>query len=52
MGFEKGRRNVREIEVPTDTYTEFELGATFADIQRREEREQRKREAEAETQQR
>ena len=32
------------IEVPIDTATEFELGGTAADIQRREEREQRERE--------
>ena len=40
----KGRRNVRKVEIPTDTPTEFELGDTAADIQRqREEKEQRKR---------
>ena len=31
------KRNVRKIEVPTDTPTEFELGDTAADIQRRRE---------------
>ena len=46
MGPEKGRKNVRKIEVPTDTPTEFELGDTAADIQRREDREQREKEAE------
>ena len=51
MGPKKGRRNVRKIEVPTDTPAEFEFGETAADIQRRrEEREQRERE-EAEKQQ-
>ena len=43
------RTNVRKIEIPTDTLTEFELGDTAAAIQRRrEEREQRE---EAEKQQ-
>ena len=37
MGPKKGRRNVKKIEVPTDTSTEFELGDTAADIQRRRE---------------
>ena len=42
---------MRNIEVPTDTHTEFELGDTAADIQsRREEREQREKEAEAQKQ--
>ena len=49
MGPKKGRRNVRRIEVPTDT--EFELGDTAPDIQRgREERAQREGEAEAQEQ--
>ena len=47
----KSRKNVRKIEVPTDTSEEFELGDKAADFQRRrEEREQRDRE-EAEKQQ-
>ena len=33
----KKDRRVRKIEVPTDTPTEFELGDTAADIQRRRE---------------
>ena len=38
----KRRRNVRKIEIPINTPTQFELGNTTADIQRRrEEREQR-----------
>ena len=41
MDPKKGRRNMRKIDVPTDTPTEFDLGDTAADIQRkREEREQ------------
>ena len=40
MGSKKGK-SVRKIEVPTDTPTHFELGDTAADIQRREEKEQR-----------
>ena len=32
--------NARKIEVPTETPTEFELGDTAPDIQRREERDQ------------
>ena len=44
MGPEK---KVRKIEIPTDTPTEFELGDTAADIEkRREKREQRERERE------
>ena len=43
MGTKKGKRNVRKIEVPTDTATEFELGDTAVD---RENREQREEEAE------
>ena len=44
-GPKKARRNVRKIEVPTDTPTEYELGDTAADIQRkREEGKQRERE--------
>ena len=39
MGPIKGRRNVRKIEVLTDTLTEFELGDTASDIGRRENRE-------------
>ena len=46
MGPKKGRGNVRKIEVPTGTPTEFELWDTAADIlSRREEREHREREA-------
>ena len=37
MGPKKGGR-VRKIEVPTDSPTEFKLGDTAADIQRRERR--------------
>ena len=50
MGPKKCRKNVRKTEVLTDTPTEFELGDTVADIQRRrrEEREQRERERERE----
>ena len=45
MGSKKGRR-IRKINVPTDTPTEFELGDTTADIQRRrEEARERKEEA-------
>ena len=52
MGNKKARKNVRMIEVPVDTPTEFKLGDTAADIQRKiEEREQREQE-EAEKQQR
>ena len=36
----KKSRIVRKIEVPTDTPTEFELGDTVADIQRRREEEE------------
>ena len=44
MGPKKSRR-VREIEVPTDSIPEFELGDTTTDIQcRREEGEARERE--------
>ena len=43
MGTKKGRRNVRKIEIPTDTPTECELGDTAADIQRRKEMEHRER---------
>ena len=44
MGPKKGGR-VRKIGVPTDSFPEFELGDTAADIQqRREEREARERE--------
>ena len=45
-GCQEGKKkNLRKIEVPTDTSTEFELGDTAPDIQRmREEREQRERE--------
>ena len=35
MGPKMSRKNVRKIEVPIDTSTEFELGDTTADIQRR-----------------
>ena len=43
----------RRIEVPTDTPTEFTLGNTAADVQRRrEEREQRASQEEAQKQQR
>ena len=35
MGPEKARKNVRKIDVPTDTPTGFELGDTAADYQRR-----------------
>ena len=39
------RKNVRRINIHTDTTTEFEFGDTAGDIQRRrDEREQRKRE--------
>ena len=42
MGPKKSRKNVRKIEVPTNTPTEFDLGDTTAGIQRRrEKREQR-----------
>ena len=37
MGPKMGRKNVRKIEIPTDTPTEFEFGDTVADIQRRRE---------------
>ena len=50
MGPKTGRRNVRKVEVPTDTPTEFELGDT-ATVLRREKTELRERE-EAEKQQR
>ena len=44
------RKNVRKIEVPTDTPTEFELGDTTSDIQRRrEEREHREKGGDRET---
>ena len=43
MGPINGRKNVRKIEVPTDTPTEFELRGTGADIQRRENKRRRKR---------
>ena len=33
----KARKNVRKIEAPTDTPTEFELGDTAADIQKKRE---------------
>ena len=33
MGPKKGKRSVRNIEVPTDTPTEFELGDTAAAIE-------------------
>ena len=47
MGPKKVERNVRKTKVPTDTPTEFELGDTAADIQRRrEKREQGEKEAE------
>ena len=50
MGPKKGSR-VRKIEIPTNTPTEFELGDMAADIQcRREEREAREREEEAQKQ--
>ena len=50
MGSKKGRR-IRKIKVPTDTPTEFELGDTTADIQRRrKEREARERKEEAQKQ--
>ena len=50
MGAKKGRR-VSKIEVPTYIHTEFELGDTAADIQRRREKwEQREREEEAQKQ--
>ena len=50
MDPKKGIR-VREIEVPTDSVPELELGDTVADIQRmREEREAREREEEAQKQ--
>ena len=49
-GPKKGR-NVRKIEVPTDTPTGFGLGDTASDLQeRREEREQSDREVEAQKQ--
>ena len=32
IGPKKATKNVRKIEVPTDTPTEFELGDTAADI--------------------
>ena len=52
MGPKKLRKNVRKIQVLTDTPTEFELGYTAADIERRRvDREQRERE-EAEKHQR
>ena len=35
MGPKKSRKNVKKIEVPTDTPIELELGETAADIQRR-----------------
>ena len=41
MGLKKARKNVKKIEVPTDTPTEFELGYTAADIQREAEKQQR-----------
>ena len=43
MGPKKGRR-VRKIEVPTDSFPEFELWDTAADIQRRMRREAREME--------
>ena len=50
MGPKKGRR-LREIEVPTESVPEFELGDTATYIQqRREEREAREREEEAQKQ--
>ena len=50
MGPKKGRR-VRKIEVPTDSVHKYKLGDTAADIQwRREERETREREGEAQKQ--
>ena len=50
MGPKKDRR-VRNIEVPTDVSTEFVLGDTATDIQgRREEREARERDEEAQKQ--
>ena len=42
MGPKKSRR-VRKIVVPTDTPTEFGLGDTAADIQRRREKRERER---------
>ena len=52
IGSKMSRKHVRKIDIPTDTHTEFVLGDTAADIQRRrEEREQRERE-EADKQQR
>ena len=46
MGPKKVRGNMRKIEVPTDSPTEFELRDTVADIQRRRnEREQREKAA-------
>ena len=44
MGPKTSRKNVRMIELPTDTPTEFELRDTAAGIQRRgQERERRER---------
>ena len=44
MDPKKSRMNVRKIEVPTDTATEFESGDTATDIERRKvEREQKER---------
>ena len=39
MGPKKARKNVRNIEVSTDTLTVFELADTAADIKRRENKE-------------
>ena len=51
MGPRKGRR-MRKIEFPRDTPTEFELGDTATDIQRKKEgREEREGEEEAQKQQ-
>ena len=44
MGLKKARKNVRKIEVPTPT--DFELGDTSANIQRRREKRERIRERE------
>ena len=43
IGPEKGRRNDRNIGVPIDTPTEFVLGDTVADTQRRREEKKRQR---------
>ena len=43
MSPNKARKDVRKIDVPTNIPTEFELGDTSGNIQRREERTEGKR---------